>query len=53
MKLNMYFIDARISAIDFYEKLGFEVVSEVFASKKTGAPHVRMERRDRKWIKNI
>ena len=40
-------------AIDFYKKLGFEVVSEVFASKKTGAPYARMERRDWKWIKNI
>ena len=38
MKLNMYFIDTRISTIDFYEKLGFEVVSEVFTSKKTGSP---------------
>jgi len=53
MKLKMYFIDTRISAIDFYKKLGFEVVSEVFASKKTGAPYARMERRDWKWIKNI
>lgn len=37
-------LDARISVIDFYEKLGFKVVSEVFASKKTGLPHVRMEK---------
>ena len=37
-------LDARISAIDFYKKLGFEVVSEVFASKKTGVPHVKMEK---------
>ena len=41
-------LDARISAIDFYKKLGFEVVSEVFASKKTGLPHVKMERKDKK-----
>ena len=28
------------------EKIQQEVTSEVFASKKTGVPHVRMERRD-------
>ena len=28
------------------EKIQCEVTSEVFASKKTGVPHVRMERRD-------
>lgn len=44
-------LDSRISAVDFYEKLGFEVVSEVFVSKKTGVPHVRMERKDKKMNK--
>lgn len=46
-------LDARIAAIDFYKKLGFVVVSEVFQSKKTGMPHVRMERNKNKMEKEF
>ena len=39
----MRIVKIRVTAIDFYKKLGFEVVSMVFASKKTEIPHVRMD----------
>lgn len=37
-------LDSRIYAIKFYEKLGFNIISEVFISKKSHLPHVRMEK---------
>lgn len=36
-------LDARIYAIDFYKKLGFKTNGEIFESKKSGLPHIRME----------
>lgn len=36
-------LNARVTAIPFYERLGFVVVSEVFATPRTYLPHVRME----------
>lgn len=40
------FLHARLSAVGFYERLGFEVVSdEPFPYGRTGLPHVRMELR--------
>ena len=38
-------LNARVPAIGFYERLGFEVASDAFASGKTGLPHRRMEYR--------
>lgn len=35
-------LDARVTAIGFYERLGFEVTSEEFLSGKTGTPHRKM-----------
>ncbi|MDO8950048.1 MAG: GNAT family N-acetyltransferase [Actinomycetota bacterium] len=40
------FLHARLSAVRFYERLGFAVVSdEPFPYGRTGLPHVRMELR--------
>lgn len=40
------YLNARLPAVPFYERLGFAVVSdEPFPSGRTGQPHVRMERR--------
>lgn len=36
-------LDARIYAVNFYNNLGFKYKGEIFASKKTGLPHIRME----------
>lgn len=36
--------DARTSAIGFYQRCGFVVVSDEFPSAKTGTPHVIMQR---------
>jgi predicted GNAT family N-acyltransferase len=38
-------LNARVPAIGFYERLGFEALGEVFATGKTGLPHRRMEYR--------
>ena len=38
-------LNARLSAIRFYERLGFVAVGDVFATGKTGLPHKRMEYR--------
>ncbi len=38
-------LNARVPALGFYERLGFEAVSDVFATGKTGLPHRRMEYR--------
>lgn len=35
-------LEARTTAIDFYRKFGFEVVSREYPSKKTGVLHVTM-----------
>lgn len=42
--VKMIGLDARIYAIDFYKKLGFYTTGEIFTSKKTGLPHIRMEK---------
>ena len=36
-------LDARMYAVNFYRKLGFEGISNVFISKKSHLPHIRME----------
>lgn len=38
-------LNARASALGFYERLGFVAVSELFTTGKTGLPHKRMEYR--------
>jgi predicted GNAT family N-acyltransferase len=38
-------LNARVPAIGFYERLGFEALGEVFPTGKTGLPHRRMEYR--------
>lgn len=38
-------LDARSSAIGFYQRFGFQVSSEEFPSAKTGTPHVIMRKR--------
>jgi len=39
--INKFVLDAQVTAIGFYRKLGFSVVSEVFM--EAGIEHVRME----------
>ena len=38
-------VDARTSAIGFYKRHGFVIVSDEFPSAKTGIPHIIMRRR--------
>lgn len=38
-------LNARVPALGFYERLGFEAASDVFATGKTGLPHRRMQYR--------
>jgi predicted GNAT family N-acyltransferase len=38
-------LHARDSAIDFYERLGYEAISDVFVSELTGIPHRTMRKR--------
>ncbi len=35
-------LDAKIEAKKFYEKLGFHTEGDIFPSKKTGLPHIKM-----------
>ncbi len=35
-------LSAKVGAIKFYERIGFILDSEVYPSKKTGLPHIRM-----------
>jgi predicted GNAT family N-acyltransferase len=37
-------LDARDYAVGFYERLGYEVVSDEFLSRRTGTPHRKMRR---------
>lgn len=37
-------LNARLTAVPFYEKLGFKVTSGTFRSPRTYLPHVRMDR---------
>lgn len=36
------FLNAKVDAIKFYEKLGYYDIGGIFPSKKTGIPHIRM-----------
>ena len=36
-------LDARMYAVNFYKKLGFEGISDIFISQKSNLPHIRME----------
>lgn len=35
-------LDSRVYAINFYRKFGFTTIGDIFASKRTGLPHIRM-----------
>jgi predicted GNAT family N-acyltransferase len=37
-------LDARVTAIAFYERLGYVAKGETFLSARTGTPHRRMRR---------
>jgi predicted GNAT family N-acyltransferase len=37
-------LNARVTKVQFYQKLGFESVGEVFASSMTGVPHIKMQK---------
>jgi hypothetical protein len=37
-------LNARVAKLQFYQKMGFEPVGEVFASSMTGVPHIRMQK---------
>jgi predicted GNAT family N-acyltransferase len=39
---TMAILNARVEAQKFYEKLGFHREGDIFPSKKTGLPHVKM-----------
>jgi N-acetylglutamate synthase-like GNAT family acetyltransferase len=42
--LTDVWLNARLTAVPFYEKLGFRVTSGVFRTPRTYLPHVRMDR---------
>jgi GNAT superfamily N-acetyltransferase len=42
--LRDVWLNARLTAVPFYEKLGFRVTSGMFRMPKTYLPHVRMDR---------
>jgi ribosomal protein S18 acetylase RimI-like enzyme len=42
--LTDVWLNARMSAVPFYEKLGFRVTSGMFHAPRTYLPHVRMDR---------
>ena len=35
-------LDSRVYAINFYRKLGFTTLGDIFPSRRTGLPHIRM-----------
>jgi predicted GNAT family N-acyltransferase len=37
-------LNARVAKMQFYQKFGFKPVGEVFASTKTGVPHIKMQK---------
>jgi predicted GNAT family N-acyltransferase len=41
--MRCVWLNARVTAVPFYEKLGFVVVSDVFRTARTYLPHVRMD----------
>jgi predicted GNAT family N-acyltransferase len=43
-------IDARTHAIEYYKRFGFEQISGVFPSQKTGIPHVTMQKPIKKGL---
>lgn len=41
-KCNSIALNSKIEAVEFYSKLGFCKVGDIFSSKKTGLPHIKM-----------
>jgi GNAT superfamily N-acetyltransferase len=42
--MRLVWLNARVTALPFYERLGFKATGEEFASPRTWLPHKRMER---------
>jgi predicted GNAT family N-acyltransferase len=38
-------LNARVAQMQFYQKLGFQPVGEMFPSSMTGIPHIKMQKR--------
>jgi predicted GNAT family N-acyltransferase len=38
-------LNARTTKVLFYQKAGFETIGEVFASKTTAVPHIKMQKK--------
>jgi len=41
---SLVMLNARVTKTGFYQKFGFQAVGEIFASSKTGVPHIRMQK---------
>ncbi len=39
---NTIMLNARITAVSFYKKFGFQQVGQVYSSQHTGVPHIKM-----------
>ncbi|MGK7934957.1 MAG: GNAT family N-acetyltransferase [Xenococcaceae cyanobacterium] len=37
-------LNARVAKMKFYQRYGFEIMGEVFASSSTGVPHIKMQK---------
>lgn len=44
-QLPLLWLNARVTAEPFYRRIGYDTVSGIFPSGRTGVPHVRMEKR--------
>jgi predicted GNAT family N-acyltransferase len=44
LKAKVMILEARVTKVEFYQKLGFIATSTEFPSLKTGVPHIRMQK---------
>jgi len=44
LKVHQVELSARVTALDFYKKMGFEGIGEIYPSKKTGILHLKMRK---------
>lgn len=42
-EVGLIYLNARMTAVDFYKKCEFECIGDIFPSKKAELPHIRME----------